>query len=398
MSATLLYRIQGVRVYRYKKTNYQKDCVRIHFSIPKDRCVCPECGNDFVWIKEWRTREFVGVPLGSKKVILVVDIPKIYCPECQANRQVHLPFARPNKHYTRAFEHYVLRLLQEMTVQAVADFVGVSWDTVRDIEQHYLEKHFSNPSFKGVRYIAIDEISSKKGYNFLTVVMNLENGQVIYVGDGRQEDALTDFWKKLKRSRTKIEAVASDMSRPYTKAIRENIPNAVHVFDRFHIVKMFNEVINNVRRSLYHKIKDKDEKSLLKGLKYILLKRPENLDPSKEEPERLQRTLEANSDLSTIYYLKEELHSLWDEEDAESAQGKMMDMIAFMLSEQIPYLKRFAKSLRAHAFGILAWFDYEISTGPLEGLNNKIKNIKRMAYGFRNMKYFKLKILACHAQ
>ena len=97
MSATLLYRIQGVRVYRYKKTNYQKDCVRIHFSVPKDRCVCPECGNNFVWIKEWRTREFVGV----------------------------------------------------------------FWDTVRDIEQHYLEKHFSNPSFKGVRSIVIDAISSK---------------------------------------------------------------------------------------------------------------------------------------------------------------------------------------------------------------------------------------------
>ena len=164
MSATLLYRIQGVRVYKYQKTNYEKDCVKIHFSIPKDRCVCPVCGHDTVWIKEMRTREFTGVPLGHKKVILVATIPKIYCPVCHANRQVHLAFARPNKHYTRSFESYVLRLLQDMTVQAAADFLNVSWDTVRDIEQHYLEKHFSNPSFKGVRYIAIDEISSKKGF------------------------------------------------------------------------------------------------------------------------------------------------------------------------------------------------------------------------------------------
>ena len=396
MSATLLYRIQGVRVYKYQKTNYEKDCVKIYFSIPRDRCVCPVCGHDFVWIREMRTREFTGVPLGAKKVILVAKIPKIYCPVCHANRQVHLPFARPNKHYTRAFESYVLRLLRDMTVQAAADFLNVSWNTVRDIEQHYLEKHFSNPSFKGVRYIAIDKISSKKGFNFLTIVMNLENGQVLYVGDGRQEEALQGFWKKLRRNKAQIEAVASDMSRPYTKAIRENLPGAVHVFDRFHIVKMFNDVIDNVRRSLFHKIKDKDVKSALKRCKYILLKRPENLDATKEEPERLRRTLEANSDISTVYYLKEELHSLWDEDEMESAQGKMLDMIAFMFSLKIPYLKRFAKSLRDHAHGILAWFDYEISTGPLEGLNNKIKNIKRMAYGFRNMDYFKLKILACH--
>ena len=147
--------------------------------------------------------------------------------------------------------------------------------------------------------------------------------------------------------------------RPYTKAIRENLPNAVHVFDRFHIVKMFNEVIDNVRCSLFRKIQDKDEKSALNGSKYILLKRPENLDATKKE-----------------------LHSLWDEDEADAAQGKMLDMIAFMFSLNIPYLKRFAKSLRDHAHGILAWFDYEISTGPLEGLNNKIKNIKRMAYGF----------------
>ena len=93
--------------------------------------------------------------------------------------------------------------------------------------------------------------------------MNLENGQVLYVGDGRQEEALQGFWKKLRRNKVQIEAVASDMSRPYTKAIRENLPDAVHVFDHFRIVKMFNEVIDNVRRSLFRKIKDKDEKSAL---------------------------------------------------------------------------------------------------------------------------------------
>lgn len=396
MSATLLYRIQQVRVYRYQKTDYKKDSVEIHFSIPKEKCRCPACGYDIVRIKETRERTFIGTPLGGKKVLLVVKIPKIYCPHCHTIRQVHIPFARPNKHYTRAFEHYVLRLLKNMTVSAVAEHLGVSWDMIREIEQYYLEKHFAYPSLKGVRYIAIDEIASKKGHQYLTIVMNLENGQVLYVGDGRKEDALTGFWRRLKRNRVKIEAVATDMSRPFTKAIRENLHNAIHVFDHFHIIKMFNEIISRIRTNLYKKIRDRNEKMALKGTKYILLKRPENLDPSKGEPERLQKTLEANEDLSTVYYLKEELHSLWKEEKMEAAQGKIMDMIEFMVSSSIPYLKSFAKTLSSHIEGILAWFIYPISTGPLEGLNNKIKVIKRVAYGFRNMKYFKLKILAAH--
>lgn len=399
MSTSLFYRMQGVRVYRHQKFELLKGGnLRLHFSIPPERCSCPVCGHQHLWIKEWRERELTGLPFGRNKTTLVVKIPKLECLSCHTIRQAPLSFARPNKHYTHKFEEYVVWLLSMMTVIDVARTLDVSWDTVREIEQHYLGKHFSHPSLKGLRYIAIDEISSKKGFVFLTLVMNLETGAVIYVGDGRQEDALKPFWKRLRRAGSRILAVATDMSRPYTKAIRENLPNAVHVFDRFHIVKMFNEVIDNVRRYLYAKIQNKDERRTLKGMKYILLKRPENLDSSKGEPERLRQTLEANQELNTLYYLKEELYSLWDEEEKESAQGKMLDVISYMLSLNIPYLKRFAKSLRDHALGILAWFDYQITTGPLEGLNNKIKVIKRKAYGFRNMDYFKLKILSCHVR
>ena len=370
--------------------------MRIHFSIPEEKCSCPKCGCQRLWVKEWRQRELTGYPSGVNKTTLVVRIPKLECPSCHTIRQAPLSFARPNKHYTRKFEEIVITLLESMTISDVARYLGVSWNTLRQIEQHYLEKHFSRPSLKGLRFIAIDEISSRKGFSFLTLVMNLETGAVVYIGDGRQEDALKPFWRKLIRSGSRILAVATDMSRPYTKAIRENLPEAVHVFDRFHIVKMFNEVIDNVRRHLYAKIKNKDERHALKGMKYILLKRPEKHDSSKGEPERLRRTLEANQDLNTLYYLKEELHSLWDEEERDVAQGRMLDVISYMFSLSIPYLKRFAKSLRDHALGILAWFDYQITTGPLEGLNNKIKVIKRKAYGFRNMEYFKLKILSCH--
>ncbi|MDO4586241.1 MAG: transposase [Planctomycetia bacterium] len=120
-----------------------------------------------------------------------------------------------------------------------------------------------------------------------------------------------------------------------------------------------------------------DEIATKKRIRYILLKRPENLDPNKGEPQRLERALKMNEDLSMIYYLKEELHTLWEEEELEQAQGKLLDLIVFMESTQHNELKRFIKSLRKHAWNILNWYDYPITTGRLEEINNKIKTLEQ---------------------
>ena len=271
MSSSTLYRQQGICVYRHLKCEQQKGGgFRIFFSIPPERYTCSECGCRHLWVKEWRQRELTDLPVGLFKTTLVVRIPKLECPSCHKIRQAPLSFAKPNKHYSRKSEELVLVLLEAMTISDTARLLKVLWDTIREIEQHYLKKHFSHPSLKGLRFIAINEISSRKEFSFLTLVMNLETGAVVYIGDGHHEDALKPFWRKLRRSGSRILAVATDMSRPYTKATRENLPDAVNVFDRFHIVKMFNEVIDNVRRHLYAKIKNNDKRHTLKGMKYIL--------------------------------------------------------------------------------------------------------------------------------
>ena len=395
----LLYRLQGICVYTHQRKVHKRDHIELHFRIPLERCSCPEYKHKEIKLKEWRKREFIGAPLDSHSITLVAEIPKITCPHCGAERQVKISFARRNKHYTKRFEAAVIRYLEtHMSLKEIAKHFNVSWDIIRSIDEHRLEVHYSKPSLKGLRYIAIDEIAIRKGHNYLTLVMNLENGQIVYIGDGRHESALKDFWKKLKRARAHITAVASDMSRPFTKAIRENLPNAVHVFDRFHIVKMFNDTIDQIRRSIYRRIKDKAEKLLVKGTRYILFKRRKDLNTVKGEVKRLEKALKANEDLSTAYYLKEELYSLWEADNIEMAQGKMKDLISFMQTLKNSCLKRFAKTLITHFKGVLAWYDHKITTGPLEGVNNKIKTIKRIAYGFRNMKYFKLKIFACHTK
>jgi transposase len=138
------------------------------------------------------------------------------------------------------------------------------------------------------------------------------------------------------------------------------------------------------------------QKDALKGIRWLLLKRPENLDPGRKEPERLNEALRLNEPLAMAYYLKEELNEIWEQDDQEAAQALLMDWILYAESTGIRMLKNFAKTLRLHALGILAYYDYPISTGPLEGTNNKIKTMKRQAYGFRDSEFLKLKILAIH--
>jgi len=168
------------------------------------------------------------------------------------------------------------------------------------------------------------------------------------------------------------------------------------VFDRFHVIKLYNEKLSDLCRDLYRQLADTMQKDVLKGVRWLLLKRPENLDASRREPQRLREALRLNEPLAIAYHLKEELNEIWEQDDQETAQALLMDWIVYAESTGIRILKQFAKTLRFHAFGILAWYDYPISTGPLEGTNNKIKTMKRQAYGFRDPEFLKLKILGIH--
>ena len=216
--------------------------------------------------------------MGRRPTWTVMEVPRLKCCDCGKARQARVRFADPHRRHTRAFGRYVLSLLEIGTCNDVADHLGLSWDTVRDIEKAYLKRKFSRPSLKKVRRIAIDEIAVRKGHKYMTVVMDLDTGRAIYVGDGRDQEALTAFWKRLKRSGAKIQGVCTDMSTAYRAAVREHLPNAVHVFDRFHVMKMFNDKLTALRRRLHGEARDATQRKALKGSRFLLLKRRENLD------------------------------------------------------------------------------------------------------------------------
>jgi transposase len=396
MSTSLLYHGLGIRGYQYRKTEYIEGGIVFWVTQKLGNCGCSACGSTDVAPRGSVERRFHGLPIGGKPVTVVLPIPRVQCRECHLVRQAAVRFAEPRRSYTKSFARYALELSQYMTIKDVAKHLGISWDVIKDIQKQDLERRFAKPKLKHLKQIAIDEISVGKGHRYITIVLDLESGAIVHVGEGKGGDSLIPFWKRLRSSGAKIEAVATDMSPAYIDAVTTHLPNATLVFDRFHVIKLYNDKLSDLRRTLHHQLTDTMQKSALKGVRWLLLKRPENLDESRHETDRLEEALRLNEPLAMAYYLKEELNEVWEQDDRLAAEALLMDWIVYAESTGVAMLQKFARTLRFHAQGILAWYDYPISTGPLEGTNNKIKTMKRQAYGFRDQNFLKLKLYALH--
>lgn len=396
MSTSLLYHAWGLRGYDHDGTDYQNGMIFFKIHQPRERLRCPTCRSEDVMAQGTVVRLFRTLPIGRKVVHVQLPVARVRCFACDHVRQVNIPFADPRRRYTHAFERYALDLSRRMTIQDVANHLQISWDTIKDIQKRHLQRRFGKPKLHKLRLIAIDEIAVGKGHHYVTVVLNLVSGAVVFVGEGKGADALAPFWRRLRRARARIQAVATDMSAAYTQAVRENLPRATHVFDHFHVVKLFNDKLSALRRELYHEATTALHKKILKGTRWLLLKNPENLDPKRKERERLQEALRINSPLATAYYMKEDLRQIWGQRDKATGRQVLDDWIRRAEVSGIRMLEQFARTLAFHRTGILAWYDCRISTGPLEGTNTKIQVMKRQAYGFRDKEFFKLKILGIH--
>ena len=147
-----------------------------------------------------------------------------------------------------------------MTILDVSRHLGVSWDVIKEIQKRYLKRHFSRPRLKDVQYLGIDEIAIRKGHKYLTVVLDLESGAVVFVGDGKGAESLLPFWRCLRRSGAQVKAVAVDLSPAYTSAIMTHLPKAAIVYDHFHVVKLFNDALSNLRREIQRQAVTKEGK------------------------------------------------------------------------------------------------------------------------------------------
>ena len=396
MFTSVLYHGFGIQGYQHVHTKYHDRA--IHYRVRQEvfSLRCPECCSYQVKRRGQVMRRFLTLPIGDKPVWIELLVQRVFCRLCGVLRQVKINFASRRRSYTRAFARYALGLSRHMTIQDVARHLGVSWDLIKEIQKQYLLRRFARPQLHKLKQIAIDEISVGKGHRYLTIVLDLKSGAVVFVGEGKGSEALEPFWARLKRQQVRLEAVATDMSPAYISAVVTHLPEATLVFDRFHVIKLYNDGLSDLRRKLYHEATDLMQKQVIKGTRWLLLKNPENLSQDRKEAERLEEALRLNQPLALAYYLKEDLRQFREQPSKTTAAAFLEDWIARAQTAGIPLLLRFYKIMALHRRGLLAYYDYRISTGLLEGTNNKIRTMQRQAYGFRDQEFFKLKILALH--
>ncbi len=396
MSAEVLYHGMGIEGYREITHQWEGSGLVIRLEQPRESLRCPRCNQADVHAKGSVVRRFRGVPIGRTAVWIELTVPRVWCARCGIERQVRVRFADPMRRHTRAFERMVAELSQYMQPIDVARYLGISWDLAADIIQRNLKKKYGRPRLHNLRRIAIDEIYVGKRHKYLTLVLDLDRGAVVFVGKGKAGATLAPFWQKLQNHKATIQAVATDMSRAYVAAVRENLPQATLVFDRFHVVKLLNEKLTDLRRQLYNEATTLLQKAVLKGTRWLLLMNPENLDSGRNEPARLWEALKLNEPLALAYYLKEDLREFWNRRTKSSAERFLLNWCARAMGSGIRVIMQFGKMLLANRRHLLAWYDHRISTGPLEGTNNKIKLLQRQAFGYRDFAYFKLRILTLH--
>lgn len=294
---------------------------------------------------------------------------------------------------TRALARLIVEVARFMTLSDVAAWLDLSWDTVKTVVQRRLETDYRKIGYRRLRHIAIDELYLGRTRKYVTLVIDLESGQIMWVGDGRGGDALREFWRRFKRSGGRLRAVAMDMSGAYAASVREHAPHAVLTFDRFHVVKLMNERLDDLRRELV-RAAGADAKQSIKGLRWLLLHRKDNLQP--DAAQRLDQSLQLNAPLHCAYLLKEELGLLWEQLDGRQAWAFLRDWCAKANASGLRQLQAMAKTLQRHAKGILSYYRTGLTSGKMEGINRKIRGLLASAFGFRDHDFFKLRLYALH--
>jgi transposase len=353
---------------------------------------CPGCGKRCSSIEDTYTRTIRDLNLGSKKCFIVFDERKIRC-RCGYRGVENLDFVDKYSLQTIRFEEYVSTLCQKMNLTDAADVAGIDWKTAKRIDKKYLSRLVTGLDAVYPTKLGVDEIAYRRGHNYLTVVRDLDIGRVIWVGQTRRKEALDAFFMELGAPKSsQIQVFVMDTWDPYIASVHENT-NAVIVFDLFHVARKITEAVDKVRRQEFANA-DMETRKKYKKKRFLILKRGKRLDEEKRET--LNALMVDNERLYQAYLLKEQALDIFDERDEATALNRLNKWFENVKEAGISQFDAVVKTIKSYFYGIVNYFKYRLTNAASEAFNNKINIIKRRAYGFHDLDYFKLKILqAC---
>jgi transposase len=312
-------------------------------------------------------------------------VPRIRCSDGSV-KQVVVPWARQGSGFTLLFEAYAMLLIEyEMPVNKVAETVGVVPHRIWRVFNHWVETALAGGRMQGVTTLGIDETSSKKGHDYVTVAVDMDRKRVLHVCQGRGAETVSQIATAIDGkggNREEITQVVMDMSPSYISGVQEYLPQAHITFDKYHTVAMLGKALDDVRKQ-----ESKGGQSdALKRHKYTLLRNYENL--SYEKKEHLEHILEIYPRLGKVYELKQMFKEFWTLTEPEAAEGFLAYWCDKVDESDIEPLKKVPNTLRSHRTGIINYVESRLTSGIMEGINNKIQLAKRRARGFRNTTNF----------
>lgn len=349
---------------------------------------CPECGKRCKTYDTQRFRLFEYVPIWAFKVFFRYAPRRVVCPDHGVLVE-SIPWAYGKEQMTLSYQVYLARWARRLSWKETADIFKTSWDSVFRAVQFIVKYGLANRTLDGVTEIGIDEIAVFKGHKYLTLVYQLNAGarRLLWCGPERRVKTLLRFFREFGKERSaKLKYVCSDMWAPYLKVIAKRAPNALNILDRFHIMRKFNEAIDEVRRTEVKEFKTAKQENVLEKGRWLLLKRPENL--SDKQTSRLDDLMKLNLSSIKAYILREDFQRFWEYQRSDFA-GKFLDnWVTRTLQTDLEPMKKVARMLRNHKPMILNWFKAKgrLSSGAVEGMNLKAKLTMRKAYGYKSTK------------
>jgi len=386
------------KVERFKSFVYGSTCVTLIAGVEalvidieprrNSRPICPECGKRQRMYDRQPQRLFEYIPVWSFKTYFRYAPRRVRCLDHGVKVEA-LPWAYGKERMTFSYQVYLSRWAKRLSWKETADIFETSWDTVFRAVKFVVDYGLAHRNLEGVTEIGVDEISVFKGHKYLTLVYQINAGsrRLLWSGPERRTKTLLQFFQDFGGERSaQLQFVCSDMWAPYLKVIAKKAPQALNILDRFHIMRKFNEAIDEIRRGEVKLLKANEQENVLNRGRWLLLKRPENL--SEKQTARMSELLKLNLASIKGYLLREDFQRFWDYQRADYADKFLENWATRTLQTDLEPMKKVARMLRKHKPLIMNWFKAKgrLSSGVVEGLNLKAKLTMRKAYGFKTLK------------
>lgn len=375
-----LLRLPGASVI---DVSFATEGVIVTVRLRRPRRVCSRCGQTgaYLQVHDHRVKRWRHLDLGRTRCVIECELRRLRCPDCGVRLEA-VPWARAGAHHTRDFEDVVAWLAQQMAKTPIAGLMRIGWDTVGEIVERVVAEHLDEKRLDGLVAIGVDEISYRRHHRYLTSVVDHHSGGIVWCAPGRNAATLQGFFDLLGERRHSIKAVSIDMSGGYEKAIRQSLPDAEVCFDPFHVVRLAQRAVDQVRREEWNAHERSHTKTgkWIKGTRWSLLKAPEK--QTVKQRALLAEVQHANRALYRAFLLKEELRLLYQLHDRSTAPEHLDAWLDWASRSKLDPFVKLARTIRLHRHGILAAIRLGLTNGRLEGLNSRIRLISHRSFGF----------------